>query len=136
MISGLLLRMRSPVQEVSLLLLAPVLLDAAKYLRWERDIPVTLSTNNINQVAYDSGPGNLPSDTVINVMVVADPLWTSSHGFDDLDSLEEALSQSFNSAESWYVKIKDYNFEEIPVNITDIDFGNQTTRIACVFMFV
>ena len=76
-------------------------------------------------IFYETGPGNLPTDTRINVVVVVDDLWFKAQEIlDDKDLILDTITKTFKDAQSWYVNIDTYKVVEYYDGIVDdFNFG-------------
>ena len=77
------------------------------------------------QTHYDSGPGNLPNDTKIAVVVAVDEIWLQMNNVQDFAALETTITNSIRNAQSWYITITDFTYIQLSGgNVTnDFDEG-------------
>ena len=73
---------------------------------------------------YDTEAGNMPNDTDISVVVVADPMWVLAQQM-DFATLEQTMTNSIQSAKSWYLEILNISF----IKATDDQLANLTTLV-------
>ena len=78
---------------------------------------------------YDTEPGNLPNDTDVSVIVVADEMWIQTQAMDPAN-VQETVTNSIQSAKSWYMEIVRFNFimvkDDSITNITNfVDLGSK-----------
>ena len=66
----------------------------------------------------------MPNDTDISVVVVADPMWVLAQQM-DFATLEQTMTNSIQSAKSWYLEILNINF----IKATDDQLANLTTLV-------
>ena len=83
----------------------------------------------LGQTHYDSGPGNLPNDTKIAVVVAVDETWIITNNMNDFGALETTITNSIRNAQSWYITITDFTYIQLSGgNVTD-DFDEGKNNI-------
>ena len=86
-------------------------------------VKLVLSQETLAASFYDSRTGNLPSNTIINVKVLLDSYWVKSQGDFTLESIDQLVRASFDSAKSWYVLVNKTSIAELGDNVTSLNLG-------------
>ena len=118
-----------------LLLLSLVSLSQAQVMMMMMMI-MMMSFAQIIPTYFETGPGNLPTDTDISVTVVVDDAWATKEGMGaaEIENTLRPVIQGYNSG-----KLEVTDFRQINVgdtaNISEkVDFGKKKVTLTCHYL--